>query len=452
MPATLHGAALLGPSSFGPCGKVRAPRWAQAKKAKKKKPGPRPTRPRSNAAGRRTTLPPPESAVSDQPPAGAPAARPMEPTIESVVDPTLEATESAPRPRSPWSVVPDTPVEPTPRPSPPGPSEAGPSGAPAVPESRPSPQGPTQVVPHPGRAHSAPTGPPSAAPPAARPDDDRDAYLQLGPAPARPATTSAPRVPPIPDSAVAAESSRPPGAEPWLDLSAAVHLFTRDLSYRDDIFFSLRPYVLLLGPAIAVSATAYPAALLGDGAASRVGIGLAYEHAVGLTSVDTSDPARRLKFPTTSNAFRGGVQYRHPAGAFDVAVRAGFGWRSYAVDNAADRPKPPIPSVFYSHLFVAGGGRWRVHRAFSLDATVGWRQLVGTGEFGAAGYFPRARGGGVEASLGVAIPVRPVEIRASAELERYFFKINPELGDPLIVGGALDQFLGLRVGVGYGLR
>jgi hypothetical protein len=33
----------------------------------------------------------------------------------------------------------------------------------------------------------------------------------------------------------------------------------------------------------------------------------------------------------------------------------------------------------------------------------------------------------------------------SFDVERHFFKLNPRVGDTLVAGGALDQFMGLRL-------
>jgi len=42
-----------------------------------------------------------------------------------------------------------------------------------------------------------------------------------------------------------------------------------------------------------------------------------------------------------------------------------------------------------------------------------------------------------------------LEIRLGFDVRRYFFSMNPEVGDPFIAGGALDQYLGYTLGIAY---
>jgi hypothetical protein len=79
---------------------------------------------------------------------------------------------------------------------------------------------------------------------------------------------------------------------------------------------------------------------------------------------------------------------------------------------------------------------------FQLHVGGAYQILLSKGEFGTAAYFPRATGGGADLWVGVGVrPVSHFEIRLQGDYARYFFSANPHLGDPYIVGGALDQYL-----------
>ena len=62
-------------------------------------------------------------------------------------------------------------------------------------------------------------------------------------------------------------------------------------------------------------------------------------------------------------------------------------------------------------------------------------------------------GSGIDAELGAAWKVGgPVTLEARADMRRYFFSMNPEVGDELIVGGAVDQYLAFVAGLTISLR
>jgi hypothetical protein len=42
-------------------------------------------------------------------------------------------------------------------------------------------------------------------------------------------------------------------------------------------------------------------------------------------------------------------------------------------------------------------------------------------------------------------PVRFLEIRATWDYQRHWFSMNPEVGDPYIAGGALDDSRGFSI-------
>lgn len=90
-----------------------------------------------------------------------------------------------------------------------------------------------------------------------------------------------------------------------------------------------------------------------------------------------------------------------------------------------------------------------------MPATTGWSASASNNALalGSAAWFPRITGAGVEAHAGATWRARgPVSVHARADLRRYFFDVNPEVGDPYIVGGAVDQYLALVLGLSLALE
>ena len=64
--------------------------------------------------------------------------------------------------------------------------------------------------------------------------------------------------------------------------------------------------------------------------------------------------------------------------------------------------------------------------------------------------LPGATVGGVDATLGIALPfARAFEGRLSATYTRYFYTFHPIPGDAFVAGGALDEFFGITLGGVY---
>ena len=68
-------------------------------------------------------------------------------------------------------------------------------------------------------------------------------------------------------------------------------------------------------------------------------------------------------------------------------------------------------------------------------------------------WFPRATGAGLDAGAMLTFHAKPwLELYARVDLRRYFFAMNPEVGDPWIAGGATDQYVGGALGIAVSPR
>src|SRR5690606_17903998 len=109
-----------------------------------------------------------------------------------------------------------------------------------------------------------------------------------------------------------------------------------------------------------------------------------------------------------------------------------------------------IPSVSYQYVRGGVSLAYPITDRLAVRAGLAWRHLLGTGEFQSDEWFPRVTGAGVDSALGITYDLfSGLSAHLSADLRRYFFAMNPEVGDELIVGGAIDQYLSMSLGLGW---
>jgi hypothetical protein len=115
----------------------------------------------------------------------------------------------------------------------------------------------------------------------------------------------------------------------------------------------------------------------------------------------------------------------------------GSRWSTAFITSRFRTAAGPVPG------FRAFGGR------FALTAYAGYLFVLSAGEITSPEYFPRANANGVEAGLGLGVQLLgTVEARLNVDARRYIFGLNPEPGDPLVAGGAADDYLSLTLGIG----
>ena len=66
-------------------------------------------------------------------------------------------------------------------------------------------------------------------------------------------------------------------------------------------------------------------------------------------------------------------------------------------------------------------------------------------------YFPRAKKGGLEASLRGSMDVGKVNLTLSGKYQRFFYSLNPEPYDPYVAGGALDELFAVDLACAFRL-
>jgi hypothetical protein len=159
-----------------------------------------------------------------------------------------------------------------------------------------------------------------------------------------------------------------------------------------------------------------------------------------------------MGYGTSSSEWSAGVRADLPIAGWRWTLAAAYGEHRFAVEDEA-MEEELVPDVTYR--WARGGLAVAVPVGDKLvvEGGGGWRQLLSTGELASEAWFPRSTGAGIDAELGATWKAGgPVSLFARADLRRYFFAMNPEVGDPYIAGGAVDQYLAIVGGLGIALR
>ncbi|MEM7675812.1 MAG: hypothetical protein AAF449_07400, partial [Myxococcota bacterium] len=221
-----------------------------------------------------------------------------------------------------------------------------------------------------------------------------------------------------------------------LTVALGIGLQSRDYSYTDDVFQALRPYELSGAPAITADLRWYPAGHFTDGLWSHIGFDARLRYLVAVSSEDSEGN----QFDTGSFDAFGSIRGRLPFGTHEAGLALGFGQHTFDVDLPEDGPA--LPTVSYSYLRIGADSRFSLPAGLQLYVGGGWRQVLSSGDVGSDVWFPNASQGGVDAQLGLGwVFYDNLELRLGAEYTRYFFSLNPEVGDDPVAGGALDQYI-----------
>jgi hypothetical protein len=234
-------------------------------------------------------------------------------------------------------------------------------------------------------------------------------------------------------------------ALPWLSLSVEGRTFQRSLRYNDDLDGTLHGYDLA-APAAGIVAVFQP---LRSGVGRYLALRGEAELAVG---IDGSEDSDGTLYPTSASDWSAGLRVLLPIPAGQWSIDAAYGMHRFTIEDD-EMLAELVPDVDYRYVRGALALRAPLGRRLALDASAGYRQLLGTGDLESDPWFPRLKGAGIDAELGARVRIAgPVEFLARAGLRRYFFAMRPEPGDSMIAGGAVDQYLSISAGLAIALR
>jgi hypothetical protein len=216
-----------------------------------------------------------------------------------------------------------------------------------------------------------------------------------------------------------------------------VKMFTRLFGYTDDIFQALSTYKLPLGPAIAFDADLYPAAFVTRGFASNIGLMGYFDFAVGISSKGSDG----TKYGTSALDLKVALTVRIPvANVITINPFFGFARQTFGITSSTG-VKPNIPTVGYSGLRAGLQVRFKIIGPVSVQVSFAGDFLTTTGQIGSTDYFPHSKTTGLDGQFAIPIAIgNHLEVKLQADYTRYWFTMNPNVGDPWIAGGALDIY------------
>jgi hypothetical protein len=253
-----------------------------------------------------------------------------------------------------------------------------------------------------------------------------------------PPTPVAESAPPVAEVKVAAPAVPRPNA---FEIGVGAGVMMRELSFNDDLFSRVHGYRLDAAPTVDAAITWFPGAHFTRGAGAHIGLDVRGSF-VGVTNSNLDGASHPTTAYSVSAQLVGRIPVKQRA-QLDLAI--GYGRQVFEIGGQ----KPDVPSATYDYLRFGGGLRVFVWR-LELAAHGAYRLVVGAGQLTSAEYFPRATVHAVDVDASVAIRVwRGLLVRARFDLARTFASLNPEPGDRLIAGGAVDQSLGGTLQLAY---
>ncbi|WP_437768837.1 hypothetical protein WMF27_11380 [Sorangium sp. So ce281] len=226
-------------------------------------------------------------------------------------------------------------------------------------------------------------------------------------------------------------------------IELGVEFVGRWFDYSDPRTQNLPPYSVFGQPALSVSGELYPLASTDIAVLKGLGVTAGYARALGLNSaVGSGDPVS-----TTYERINLGLRERLSLGEASVlGISAGLRFLTFEIDAPADLART-VPNVSYT-LFRAGlDGRFPVG---PIALALGAEYILPLSSGPVYERFTGASVQGIGALAGVMVPVATgIEARLLVEYARFFSSFQPEQGDAYIAGGAIDQYLGLRLAGAY---
>lgn len=234
--------------------------------------------------------------------------------------------------------------------------------------------------------------------------------------------------------------------QPLLEATIGPRLVSRTLAFTDNAD-GLPGYRLAAAPALGGEIVVYPGARLA-GMWRHVGLAASGEATLGATTRGRNGNSAQA---TTYRSHQLGVRMRVPMAPLDLRLGLDHGGQRFDVDLTLDRPNLS-PAVRYSYLRPSVAVRLQAE-AVAFTLTGGYLHVLAASGLADADRFPRAAVKGVDAGARVSYRFRAdLEAEATLDFRRYAYSMNARPGDPVVVGGAADDFLGAGLLLTYRMR
>jgi hypothetical protein len=235
------------------------------------------------------------------------------------------------------------------------------------------------------------------------------------------------------------------GGSSIFSVEVGVEAAGRRFDFSDGLSTNLRSYELFGAPVVFAGAEVYPAGFTTVPVLRDIGLTVGYARAFALQSA-TADGT---PVGTVYQRFSAGLRYRipisRPTGPV-LGVSGQYYMHTFVIDEPAAL-KGQVPNADYSAIRAGIDGRFPIGRA-AIVAGFDWIEPLSSGPV--YDRFTAAKVHGIGGKLGLVVRIASgFELRFAAEYSRFFSDFDPVLGDAYVAGGALDQYLGLRLSGAY---
>lgn len=285
-----------------------------------------------------------------------------------------------------------------------------------------------------------PTPKVAEAPPDPKPADPKPADPK--PAETKTADAASAEPTPAPPPEISSTRTEPPAEPARLDVvrvAVGPRVLQRSLSWSDNDARALGSYALPGGPAVAVDAQFFPAALFTNAAIANLGVSASFEESVGIVSTDEQGE----RYGTSAMRFRVGALWRIPVSRFTFSPHAGWSMQSFTFGTQSVNrvPRVSIPNVRYGTVRAGLLVDVRLAGPLSLQAGGAYQHVLSMGEVASDRFFSRATALGADFEAALAARVTSnLELRLSAEYQRYWLSTHAQPGDPWTASAAVDEY------------
>jgi hypothetical protein len=261
-----------------------------------------------------------------------------------------------------------------------------------------------------------------------------------------------------------APSKRKAAPGTGLNIAFVLRMFSRNFAYNDNKRGLQQGYQapeekfnnLPVVPAPGIALEYFPT--------SFVGVYGSYNRAIiGSKDKPAAAGAEPSVYSTTAYSWMIGAKGRIGISSFQLEPSIGYGSHVFKVDNfGTDPTRIQVAPVDYRHIRAGGGIRMPFGTGNSFVAGGHYLHILSAGDIlDDKKYFKGAALGG-ELFAGVTLPLsflKGFDLTAGLDFRRITFAFTPNLNPPAvpgapmgrIAGGAVDQYVGLNLGVGYNL-
>ena len=242
-----------------------------------------------------------------------------------------------------------------------------------------------------------------------------------------------------------ARAQTPPEGPARVDVEAGALLLGRHLAYTDDVLHALDTFDLGAAPGLYARASVFPGAFTRSRVAAMFGVYGGVEAMLNADSVDARGAVR----PLHAYAGNAGLRVRLPFANPDVGVEVGWFTQRFTVGPTSPRDDGGIPDLALQGVSAGLAGRVNLGARWAVTARASYLAVLSAGDARRV-YFPRETLAGIVVAAGFVVRLpASLEARVEVEYRRIFTSMHPEVGDAFVAGGALDQFLAVRLGIAF---